>query len=263
MTNVLEVVRAGAGSGKTTDLCDTVAKAVAAGLDPARILATTFTKRAAAELKGRVQAKLLEDSGHAHADRLELAAIGTVHSVAHRLLRRYAVELGLSPRLEVFEQGTEKVLSDLLATIPAARWDALSQHAERLGVMNLPGQILSLLSAKRGNRIENEVFGTQLAASADRVCELLAPNGAAAEALPVTHLHALAQDALAQIETLDNDTTNETTKAKRTLRRITSSNGGLWASYIDAMAIKAGKKSGAHSVLDPLRLHAGEVRRNP
>lgn len=263
MTNVLEVVRAGAGSGKTTDLCDTVAKAVAAGLDPARILATTFTKRAAAELKGRVQAKLLEDSGHAHADRLELAAIGTVHSVAHRLLRRYAVELGLSPRLEVFEQGTEKVLSDLLATIPAARWDALSQHAERLGVMNLPGQILSLLSAKRGNRIENEVFGTQLAASADRVCELLAPNGAAAEALPVTHLHALAQDALAQIETLDNDTTNETTKAKRTLRRITSSNGGLWASYIDAMAIKAGKKSGAHSVLDPLRLHAGDVRRNP
>ena len=44
MTNVLEVVRAGAGSGKTTDLCDTVAKAVAAGLDPARILATTFKK---------------------------------------------------------------------------------------------------------------------------------------------------------------------------------------------------------------------------
>lgn len=263
MTNVLEVVRAGAGSGKTTDLCDTVAKAVAAGLDPARILATTFTKKAAAELKGRVQAKLLEDSGHARADRLELAAIGTVHSVAHHLLRRYAIELGLSPRLEVFEQGMEKVLSDLLATIPVARWDALSQRADQLGVTNLPIQILSLLSAKRGNRIENEVFGTQLAASANRVCELLAPDGPAAEALPVTQLHALAEDALAQIEALTTDTTNDTTKAKRTLRRITSSNGALWASYIEAMAIKAGKKSGAHGLLDPLRLHAGDVRRNP
>jgi len=262
MTNVLEVVRAGAGSGKTTDLCDTVAKAVAAGLDPARILATTFTKKAAAELKGRVQAKLLEDSGHAHADRLELAAIGTVHSVAHHLLRRYAIELGLSPRLEVFEQGTEKVLSDLLATIPIARWDALSQCADRGGVTNLPVQILSLLSSKRGNRIENAVFVTQLAASADRVCELLAPGGPAAEAMPVTHLHSLAEDALAQIEALTNDTTVETTKAKRTLRRITSSNGALWASYIDAMAIKA-DKSGAHALLDPLRLHAGDVRRNP
>jgi ATP-dependent helicase/nuclease subunit A len=263
MTNVLEVVRAGAGSGKTTDLCDTVAKAVAAGLDPARILATTFTKKAAAELKGRVQAKLLEDSGHAYADRLELAAIGTVHSVAHQLLRRYAIELGLSPRLEVFEKGMEKVLSDLLATIPIARWDALSQRADQLGATNLPLQILSLLSSKRGNRIENQAFVTQLAASAARVCELLAPGGHAAEALPVAHLHALAKGALAQIEALTNDTTNDTTKAKRTLRRITSSNGALWASYIDAMAIKAGKKSGAHGLLDPLRSHAGEVRRNP
>ena len=60
MTNTLEVVRAGAGSGKTTDLCQTVADAVADGLDPARILATTFTKKAAAELKGRIQGKLLE-----------------------------------------------------------------------------------------------------------------------------------------------------------------------------------------------------------
>ncbi|MBM4075594.1 MAG: hypothetical protein FJ267_08120, partial [Planctomycetes bacterium] len=102
----------------------------------------------------------------------------------------------------------------------------------------------------------------QLAASADRVCELLAPGGPAAEAMPVTHLHSLAEDALAQIEALTNDTTVETTKAKRTLRRITSSNGALWASYIDAMAIKA-DKSGAHALLDPLRLHAGDVRRNP
>ena len=58
----LEVVRAGAGSGKTTDLCQTVADAVAGGLDPARVLATTFTKKAAAELKGRIQACLLYTS---------------------------------------------------------------------------------------------------------------------------------------------------------------------------------------------------------
>ena len=51
----LELVRAGAGSGKTTDLCQTVADAVSDDLDPARILATTFTKKAAAELKGRIQ----------------------------------------------------------------------------------------------------------------------------------------------------------------------------------------------------------------
>jgi len=263
MTNVLEVVRAGAGSGKTTDLCDTVAKAVASGLDPARILATTFTRKAAAELKGRIQAKLLKNSGPGNADRLELAAIGTVHSVAHHLLRRYAIELGLSPRLEVLEQGTEKVLGDLLATIPVARWDALSQLADHLGVTNLPIQILSLLSSKRSNRIEKDVFMMQLATSADRVSSLLAPDGPAAEASPISQLHTLATDTLEQIEALTTDSTNDTKKAKRTLRKISSSNGPLWASYVDAMAIKASKKSGADRLLDPLRSLAGTVRKNP
>ena len=59
MMHTLELVRASAGSGKTTDLCQTVAAAAADGLDPARILATTFTKKAAAELKGRIQTQLL------------------------------------------------------------------------------------------------------------------------------------------------------------------------------------------------------------
>ncbi|MBT4692608.1 MAG: UvrD-helicase domain-containing protein, partial [Planctomycetaceae bacterium] len=87
MSNKLELVRAGAGAGKTYDLCETVAQAVVDGLDPARILATTFTTKAAAELKGRVQAKLrtMDTSAASHfgaSDRFELAAIGTVHSVA-------------------------------------------------------------------------------------------------------------------------------------------------------------------------------------
>jgi ATP-dependent helicase/nuclease subunit A len=263
MSNALEVVRAGAGSGKTTDLCNTVAKAVLDGLDPARILATTFTKKAAAELKGRIQAKLIEEGGNKWADRLELAAVGTVHSVAHHLLRRYAIELGLSPRLEVFEQGTEKVLSDLLAAIPASRWESISQHAESLGVTNLPAQILALLAAKRGNRIESEVFRTQMAANAVRMCSLLAPDGPMADTPPVTHLYALASEALTLLEALADDTTNDTTNAKQTLRAIASSKGPIWAAHLDAMKLKAGKQSGANKLLDPIRLYAGDVRRNP
>src|SRR5262245_3116338 len=121
MSGVLEVVRAGAGSGKTTDLCNIVEEAVDNGLDPARILATTFTRKAAVQLKGRVQARLLKSANHdpatAHrrADRLELAAIGTVHSVAHQLITRYAITMGLSPRLTVLdESGSARALHNLL-----------------------------------------------------------------------------------------------------------------------------------------------------
>ncbi len=263
MTNLLEVVRAGAGSGKTTDLCNTVARAVADGLDPARILATTFTKKAAAALKERIQAKLLEGDGHTHADRLELAAIGTVHSVAHQLLRRYAIDLGLSPRLEVFEQGAEKVLNDLLAAIPPARWEPLTERSERLGIHDLSNQILALLAAKRGNRIADETFQEHLAASTSRVCEILAPNGVAKTAQPVSHLFALAKTAIDTIETTTNDTTQTTAGAIKDLRKLSSNKSPLWGTYLDAAKIKAGKKSGADQLLDELRLLAAEVRNNP
>ena len=157
MTQVLEVVRAGAGSGKTTDLCDTVASAVASGLDPARILATTFTRKAAAELKGRIQTTLLENAGgdpvaaQHNAERLELAAIGTVHSVAHQLIQRYAIQLGLSPRLNVLvESASARALRDLLGMVETEVWDALTAVGERLSVTGLHDLMLRLLAAKRG-----------------------------------------------------------------------------------------------------------------
>lgn len=206
MMNTLEVVRAGAGSGKTTDLCQTVANAVAVGLDPARILATTFTRKAAAELKGRIQAKLLSGSGdrgaaHNQADRLELAAIGTVHSVAHQLLARYAIDLGLSPRLEVItEHGSDQALRDLLGAIPLETWQPLAEMAERLGISELHQQILKLLSSKRGNRVDDDTFIKHMAAGAERVCELLAPNDLLSEIPPASRLYELAEEALKNID---------------------------------------------------------------
>jgi len=191
----LELVRAGAGSGKTTDLCGTVAKAVANGGDPARILATTFTRKAAAELKGRIQAKLIEEgdgkaSGHQYADRLELAAIGTVHSVAHQLLTRYAIEIGLSPRLEVLEEGASiRSLRDLLGAVSLKEWEPLAKCAQRLGVNDLNQRILGLLAVKRGNRISDEDFESQMAASGERVCELLLDGGIVSAETPFEELH--------------------------------------------------------------------------
>lgn len=269
MMKSLELVRAGAGSGKTTDLCATVATAVAQGLDPARILATTFTKKAAAELKGRIQAQLLVGSrvtsdAHQHADRLELAAIGTVHSVAHQLLSRYAIEMGLSPRLEVVtEPASQRALSNLLGAIPLAAWQPLADVAERLGIDDLHLRILSLLAAKRGNRISDADFTTQMAASADRVCELLAPGGAATVETSIDRLYELADEALTNINALASDTQKNTNEARQKLRQLKSKRISLWGSYLLASRISAGKKSGADGKLDALRNHAAQVRENP
>ncbi|MDB4396477.1 UvrD-helicase domain-containing protein [bacterium] len=265
----LEVVRAGAGSGKTTDLCQTVADAVVGGLDPARVLATTFTKKAAAELKGRIQAKLLDGAGgrvaaQQHADRLELAAIGTVHSVAHQLLSRYAIELGLSPRLEVItEEASDRALSDLLGVIPAEAWQPLADGAERLGINDLHRRVLGLLAAKRGNRISDDNFTDQMSASADRICEILAPDGVSSVESGIGQLYDLAELALANIDSLVNDVQKNTNTARQKLRQLKSKRIPLWGSYLAAKKISAGKTSGADAMLDQLRTYAAQVSTNP
>lgn len=268
--SLLEIVRAGAGSGKTTDLCDTVSAAVIAGLDPSRILATTFTKKAAAELKGRIQAQLLNGGNsdpavaHQRADRLELAAIGTVHSVAHQLLSRYSIELGLSPRLEVITETAGKLaLDELLGTMPVETWRDLNVKAERLAAIDLQKRILALLGAKRGNRINDDHFRNEMASSAERVCTLLAPQGVGATASPASLLIQLVEKALAGLDSIPNDTTKVTEEARQKLRRIRSQTNPAWNVYLQAARLSAGKRSGADAMLDPLRNQAAQVRQDP
>jgi len=238
-------------------------------LDPARVLATTFTKKAAAELKGRIQAKLLAGTegrlaNQHHADRLELAAIGTVHSVAHQMLSRYAIELGLSPRLEVItDEASDRALSDLLGAIPAEAWQPLVDGAERLGINDLHRRVLELMAAKRGNQISDGDFTDQMNASADQVCQLLASDGVATGETSLSQLYDMAEQALASVDALTTDVTAVTSKAKQKLRQLKSKRISLWGSYLEASKIKAGKKSGADALLDPLRNHAAQVNRNP
>ena len=268
MTNPLEIVRAGAGSGKTTDLCESVAKGVAAGLDPARILATTFTRKAAAELKGRIQTKLLEGingdwtKSHGNADRLDLAAIGTVHSVAHQLIVRYAIPLGLSPRLKVLiESGSDHVLRDLWGMMATDGLNDLNLVAKRLSIDGLYEMMLRLLAVKRGNRLDNVTFRAHIEASADRVCQLLAPNGPSPTAVSSDMLYEAVAEALDKIEPL-TDATKVTKNAVTQLRRLLAAKNPAWNTFIYAAKVSAGKTSGADNHLNDVRTHGGAVRLN-
>jgi len=267
--NKLEVIRAGAGSGKTTELCRIVAEAVSMKLDPSRILATTFTKKAAAELKSRMQAKLLGLDGDSsktqfgHADRFDLAAIGTVHSVAIRLLSRYAIEMGLSPALEVLdESGSGRTLNDLLGQVQEENWVRLSDAAMRLSEDDLQKRILKLLEIKRGNRISDELFLAQMSASTSRLCEILGTVSTTLSDNAGERLLELAEQAMEGIALL-NDTTGVTEGAKDKLRRLLSQGKPSWGKFVEAQKIEAGKRTGANAKLDPLRAFAAQVRNNP
>ncbi|EXF92692.1 DNA helicase UvrD [Pseudomonas fluorescens HK44] len=104
-------ISAGAGSGKTYRLTEILHQELLSGdVDPAGIIATTFTRKAAAELRERVRGHLLKQGNTGLATAMGLARIGTVNSLCGQLLERFAFEAGMPPQQRVLEDSQAKVL---------------------------------------------------------------------------------------------------------------------------------------------------------
>ncbi len=95
-------VVAGPGSGKTTVLVEYFRRLVAAGVDPLRILAITFTEKAAGNMRSRL-AEAFRDDASLRA-RLERAWVSTVHGFCARLLKENAVFAGIDPEFAVADE---------------------------------------------------------------------------------------------------------------------------------------------------------------
>jgi ATP-dependent exoDNAse (exonuclease V) beta subunit len=105
------LLAAGAGSGKTSVLVERFVRAVREdGIAPARILAITFTERAAGELRARVRARLLELGEREAARDTEGAPIGTFHGFCARLLRLHALTAGLDPEFAILDDAASSGL---------------------------------------------------------------------------------------------------------------------------------------------------------
>lgn len=109
------LVIAGAGTGKTMTLAHRVAHLLIEGVKPERILLLTFTRRAAQEMTRRVE-NIVRASSR---DAAPLPAgglpwSGTFHSIANRLLRRFAHNLGLDPGFSVLDRGDSADMMDVV-----------------------------------------------------------------------------------------------------------------------------------------------------
>ncbi len=113
------LVIAGAGTGKTNTLAHRAAHLVLNGVDPARILMLTFTRRAAQEMIRRTQsivAEVLTERGKL-GDRSVISRLvwsGTFHSVGSRILRLFAKHLGLEPNFSVMDRSDAADLMDVI-----------------------------------------------------------------------------------------------------------------------------------------------------
>ncbi|HEY0673153.1 MAG TPA: UvrD-helicase domain-containing protein [Longimicrobiales bacterium] len=138
---------AGAGSGKTRVLTSRIAYLIEEhGVDPAAILAVTFTNKAAGEMRQRVRTLL----GHEPAGMW----IGTFHSIGARLLRRHAPRMGWSPNFSIYD--SDQSLREIKRTmerlnIPQKRWH--------------PEAVRSAISGAKNQLVDPEQY-TRLAADA-------------------------------------------------------------------------------------------------
>jgi len=118
------IVEAAAGTGKTSELIHRIVAALGRGADVERIVAVTFTRKAAGELKLRLRQELDRALGEARAsfasveadvrnlehalEHLEEAHIGTIHSFCADILRERPVEANIDPAFAGLEESQAK-----------------------------------------------------------------------------------------------------------------------------------------------------------
>ncbi len=98
------LVLAGAGTGKTRVITFRVAELIKRGTDPTRILAVTFTNKAAREMRERV-GKLLPRKKSGRPE------VSTFHSLCVRILRRQIRQLGYPANFSIYDRGDQETLA--------------------------------------------------------------------------------------------------------------------------------------------------------
>lgn len=191
-------VEAGAGSGKTRALVRRVESLVCSGVQMDRIVAITFTEKAASELRDRIRRRL--DEARIDEDpeirnvmvqalgQFDGAAVGTLHSFAQRILVEHPTEAGLPPGIEVSDEIASEIAFDL-------RWRTF---VETLLNDDADGEALQVLEAC-GVRLERHLreLAIDLNGNWDRI-ESLA-HKATPMTVPSPSAQAAVESALAEV----------------------------------------------------------------
>jgi ATP-dependent helicase/nuclease subunit A len=155
-------VTAGPGSGKTTVLVEYFRRLVESGVDPLRILAITFTEKAAGNMRAKLAEAFHQDA--AMRARLERAWVSTVHGFCGRLLREYAVPAGIDPEFYVADQRESRrlQLESLAAAVNALfgeRPAEMRALVRGLASPEFDDAALSAYDAMRGAGVGVEALG--------------------------------------------------------------------------------------------------------
>lgn len=254
MASTLRFVSAGAGSGKTYRLTQILHEKLSSGqVEPSGVIATTFTRKAATELRERVRTALLEKGEFALANAMGQARIGTVNSVCGGFLERFAFEAGLAPEQRVLEEAQSGALvrEAIDAVSDSATVQDIVELARRLGIERWEDALKSLIDQARANDIAPArltTFGGRNAT--DLLAHFPAPSADDLDAL----LASAIETAVPEIEkraTGKKNTADYIALARESLRLVRGGTAA-WADWVRLSkgAPEAGLKTIAQPVTD-------------
>ena len=253
----IEVISAGAGSGKTYTLTGRMVELLKNGVRPPGIMATTFTQKAAAELQERVRVRLLEAGMTEAANELGEALIGTVHSIGTRLLQRFAFEAGVSPLVEIIaEDDGQRLFNESLSQVlDERRIERMNLLADRLGLTKkTQGEtydwrraIRDLTDVARANNFSKEVLKTSKLRSWQSFERLLPPVQDTDAITWHNRLLSAIDQTVAALDANETDGTKTTRDAAETLRNFQNQlkyRGELyWHEWVKIAKTNPGAKS--------------------
>jgi len=250
----LRIISAGAGSGKTFRLTKELSGLLIKGhVRPHGIIATTFTRKAAAELQERVRIKLLTEGRSAEAEALNNALIGTVHGLGVKLLQRFAYEAGVSPDVSIIADEDQQLLfnQSLSTILTEERVELMDTLCYRLGLdtndyFDWRSELRKLTEVARANDFGEEALTDSAQRSIDQFREFLTPPSDRSANAWNQQLLGELDTAIAAIQNGEDGTkaTQGVLTLLRRLHRELSVRGELvWPDWARLSKLKPGAKS--------------------
>ncbi len=150
------LILAGAGAGKTKTIAHRILHLIKTGVEPSKILAITFTNKAAKEMRERVSSLLEHDRGvnrpiSMSTERGGRPFVSTFHSLGVHILKENSLLVGLPRHFTIFDRG-----------------DSKRAVKEAMGSLNLdpkqmdPGSILNAISRQKGDGVSCTEYGEKM-----------------------------------------------------------------------------------------------------
>jgi ATP-dependent exoDNAse (exonuclease V) beta subunit len=193
----IKVITASAGSGKTTRLSEILDEAIGSGrVRVDGIVATTFTKEAAAELVERARSRLLASGRGREAHQLLASRIGTVNSVCGAIVTDFAFELGLSPALRVLDESSAIIEQQraLASVVSPAMSEELDEYKNSFdGDFDWRYEVRKLIEAARSNDLDASKLSSFADRSVAALDACLGPTAADGDAIDAAMIAAIDQ----------------------------------------------------------------------